>query len=136
MCGFLVSSLNYCSQSLFETSLEFLDHRGPDETKFLSNDDFHFGFKRLSIQDLTPAGSQPMHDEKGNVLCFNGKIYNFQSIKQELQQYGIQFISRCDTEVILRALDFFGMEIFIRLFVENISPFTIEDEINVALRKI
>ncbi len=110
MCGFLVSSLNNCSHSLFETSLEFLDHRGPDETKLLSNDDFHFGFKRLSIQDLTPAGSQPMQDEKGNVLCFNGEIYNFQSIKQELQQYGIQFISRSDTEVILRALDFFGME--------------------------
>lgn len=109
MCGFLVASRDFCTKTSFSSSLNLLHHRGPDETKILSYDAYRFGFKRLSIQDLTEAGSQPMKDEKGNVLCFNGEIYNFHEIRRKLSQRGVQFKSKSDTEVLLRALDVFGV---------------------------
>ena len=84
-------------------------HRGPDD----SGDHFNscgpmtlgLGFRRLAILDLSPAGHQPMvHPETGDCLVFNGEIYNFQSLRQELASAGVTFRSQGDTEVLLQAL--------------------------------
>lgn len=68
-----------------------------------------FGFRRLSILDLSPKGHQPMCDEdSGNWIVFNGEIFNYIEIREELKKNGFQFRSGSDTEVILKAYRFWG----------------------------
>ena len=111
MCGFLVANCgSQLSDRRFRAALDLLVHRGPDETKIVKFDTNYFGFQRLAIQDLTSAGSQPMSDESGNILCFNGEIYNFQELRNEIEDFGVHFKSQCDTEVVLRAIKLFGLE--------------------------
>lgn len=66
------------------------------------------GHRRLSIFDLSPAGHQPMSDEAGNWLSFNGEVYNFPEIKAELSARGLSFRTQTDTEVILAAYRVWG----------------------------
>ncbi len=82
-------------------------HRGPDDSGveiYEGRDDYTIGFaqRRLAILDLSPLGHQPMHTEDGRVsIVFNGEIYNFLELKEELSDY--PFKSTCDTEAILAA---------------------------------
>ena len=79
-------------------------HRGPDDDGLWMEERLRcgFAFRRLSIIDLSPLAHQPMTDpETGNVIVFNGEIYNFQELRRECQQAGAHFRSRSDTEVIL-----------------------------------
>ncbi len=82
-------------------------HRGPDDAGveiYAAKGDYTVGLaqRRLSIRDLSPLGHQPMHSKDGRVsLVYNGEIYNFHQIKEELAEY--PFVSTCDTEVILAA---------------------------------
>lgn len=82
------------------------------------------GHRRLAILDLTPAGHQPMGNEDGSIwIVFNGEIYNFQSIRTELEALGHRFRSRTDTEVILHAYEQWGidcLERFIGMFAFGI----------------
>src|SRR3954447_22437002 len=83
--------------------------RGPDASGSFSQDRVAFGHRRLSILDLSPASQQPMVDpELGLALVFNGCIYNFQSLRQELQAKGYCFFSDGDTELILKAYHAWG----------------------------
>jgi len=111
MCGFIVSAIsNDYSQEVFNRALENLNHRGPDQTKTHKFQNIIFGFKRLSIQDLSNLGSQPMIDDLGNILCFNGEIYNFKYLKEKLIQENIAFKSNSDTEVLLQTIYYYGIE--------------------------
>jgi asparagine synthase (glutamine-hydrolysing) len=91
-------------------------HRGPDDQGLWSSrltDSSHqgaaFAFRRLSIIDCSADGHQPMRDPiTGNVIVFNGEIYNFQDLRCELQHAGHSFASRSDTEVILKAYQQWG----------------------------
>ena len=86
-----------------------LQPRGPDASGSFSQDRVALGHRRLSILDLSPASQQPMVDpELGLALVFNGCIYNFQSLRQELQAKGYRFFSDGDTEVILKAYHAWG----------------------------
>lgn len=78
-------------------------HRGPDDEGVWSSKDdrLFFGHRRLSIIDLSPSGHQPMIDEQGNAIVFNGEIYNYQELKSELSS-SIHFKTESDTEVILQ----------------------------------
>src|SRR3954468_16301542 len=83
--------------------------RGPDASGSFSQDRVAFGHRRLSILDLSPASQQPMVDpELGLALVFNGCIYNFRTLRQELQAKGYRFFSDGDTEVILKAYHAWG----------------------------
>ena len=78
-------------------------HRGPDDTGIWSDQHEYIGLahNRLSILDLTDCGHQPMEDEQtGNVICFNGEIYNYLELREEISG---EFRTDTDTEVILRA---------------------------------
>ncbi len=78
-------------------------HRGPDDSGLHLDGMVGLGFRRLSILDLSPAGHQPMADSTGRSwIVFNGEIYNFQDLRQELQGRGVVFKSQCDTEVIIQ----------------------------------
>ncbi|MBI3664754.1 MAG: asparagine synthase (glutamine-hydrolyzing) [Acidobacteria bacterium] len=84
-------------QGLYTAPVPGVDHSGPDARLWL-------GSCRLAIQDLTPAGHQPMVDAAtGNAIAFNGEIYNFLELRAKLEHSGSPFQSRCDTEVALRS---------------------------------
>jgi asparagine synthase (glutamine-hydrolysing) len=92
-------------------------HRGPDDegyeqfslTSTPTGAACGFGFRRLAIMDLSPLGHQPMlNADTGDVIAFNGEIYNFVAIREQLQSLGCRFRSTGDTEVLLRALSEWG----------------------------
>ncbi len=93
--------------------LQTLYHRGPDSDGVFEDKPAHFflGHRRLSIIDLSPAGAQPMKSASGRfVLALNGEIYNFKEIRAELGQIGVQFRGNSDTEVLLAAIELWGLE--------------------------
>ena len=88
-------------------------HRGPDDSGVWidATDGIALGFRRLAIIDLSPAGHQPMVSENGRyVIVFNGEIYNFESLRQELEGHGHSFRGRSDTEVMLASFSQWGLE--------------------------
>src|SRR5436309_9652218 len=93
---------------------DVMTHRGPDDAGELVFDEARggFGFRRLSIIDLSEAGNQPMHGCTDRVwLVFNGEIYNHAELRESLEQHGHSYSSRTDSETILhlyeeRGLDF------------------------------
>lgn len=100
-------------------------HRGPDDEGFFYGDNFAFGHRRLSILDLSQAGHQPMQREN---LCitYNGEIYNYLELRDELKLLGNTFISETDTEVILAAYRQWGTEAFKKF--NGMWAFAIADE--------
>jgi len=97
-------------------------HRGPDDEGLWSHAQGDgrtgvvLGHRRLAILDLSPAGHQPMIDEQsGCAICFNGEVYNFLELRQELESEGLRFGSSCDTEVILKAYARMGEAVLPRL---------------------
>jgi len=84
-------------------------HRGPVDSGLYLDQHVGFGFRRLSILDLSPAGHQPMCSEDGQlVIVFNGEIYNYVELRDELQAAGYCFRSTSDTEVLLAAYRHWG----------------------------
>lgn len=93
---------------------DVLKHRGPDSQGLwcgsTSNTSVVMGHRRLAVLDLTAAGQQPMHTSKGRfVVLFNGEIYNYVSLRDELRALGAEFISRSDTEVVVSAIEIWGL---------------------------
>ncbi len=89
-----------------------LRHRGPDDegTWIDPEAGIALGFRRLAILDLTPTGRQPMESATGRfVIVFNGEIYNHQALRRELANLGHSFRGRSDTEVLVAALEAWGM---------------------------
>ena len=82
-------------------------HRGPDDEGVWAAPGIALAHRRLSILDPTPAGHQPWRDASGDVLVFNGELYNFKELAEEL---GGTFETDSDTEVLMRALRTWGME--------------------------
>ncbi|MCG3713217.1 asparagine synthase (glutamine-hydrolyzing) [Aliarcobacter butzleri] len=115
MCG--IAGFCDFSKKLSKNDLELmtdvLHHRGPDDSGYrLFEDDKYsigLGHRRLSILDLSTHGHQPMHFENIEIV-FNGEVYNFKEIKDELLKYGYTFFSDSDTEVILKAYHKWGIQ--------------------------
>ncbi len=105
ICGFI--SKNRITSEQLKAMNDTMYHRGPDDSGeeiYPAKDGYAIGFaqRRLSILDLSVLGHQPMHSvDKRVSIVFNGEIYNFQDIKEELEDY--PFCSTCDTEVIVAA---------------------------------
>ncbi len=103
---------------LLEAMRDTMTHRGPDDAGLWLNDEGSVGLahRRLSIIDLSPNGHQPMTNEDGSIwLVFNGEIYNFQELKDELLEAGHTFRSHTDSEVIIHAYEEWGLESVKRL---------------------
>jgi len=84
-------------------------HRGPDDSGIFVLGNVALGHRRLSIVDLTRAGRQPMESATGRfVITYNGEIYNYVELRQELKDLGYRFSSNTDTEVVLNAFDAWG----------------------------
>ncbi|MEM1182422.1 MAG: asparagine synthase (glutamine-hydrolyzing), partial [Acidobacteriota bacterium] len=95
-----------------------LERRGPDDEAFWLDPEsrLRLGFRRLAILDLSPAGRQPMESASGDsVLVLNGEIYNFRELRGELEAGGHRFCSTGDSEVVLEALERWGLDALGRL---------------------
>src|SRR5271169_4050824 len=113
ICGWLVpNALQYTAHNL-GIMLGAIGHRGPDDTGTYIDDEcgIALGHNRLSIIDLSPGGHQPMvNPDNGDVLTFNGEIYNFRELRCHLEAKGYRFRSQSDTEVLLYAFAAWGSE--------------------------
>ncbi len=88
-----------------------ITHRGPDDEGYHISESLGLGFRRLSIIDLS-GGHQPMSDQEKSVwVIFNGEIYNFPSLKKELEGFGHVFRTRSDTEVIIHGYKQWGTDV-------------------------
>lgn len=115
MCGivgfFDLKSKSKISDSTMRKMTDSLKHRGPDDSGIFYEPGVFLGHRRLSIIDLSKNGHQPMSDEKKEVwITFNGEIYNFQNVKDELSAKGYEFFSKSDTEVIIKAYQEWGIK--------------------------
>lgn len=118
MCGIL-GVYNLDGHQFDETTLanmaNEIAHRGPDDEGFYIDEGIAFAHKRLAILDKSDKGHQPMFSNNRKwVVVFNGCIYNFQEIKDELRGLGSSFVSTSDTEVITEGLSVYGPKIFER----------------------
>ncbi len=96
--------------------IKAMKHRGPNDNGTFFEDGVGLGFVRLSIIDLSPAGHQPMfsHDER-YVIIFNGEIFNYVELREELKAKGHQFRTKTDTEVLLTSYVEWGEDMLHRL---------------------
>ncbi len=96
---------------LVEAMRDAMEHRGPDDAGAYCDQHVGLGHRRLSIQDLSSAGHQPMADASGELwVCYNGEIYNFPQLRSELETKGYRFRTHCDTEVLLALYEIEGEE--------------------------
>src|SRR5689334_24526950 len=94
---------------------EAMRHRGPDDQGIYADDSAAIGMRRLSIIDLA-TGRQPVRNEDGTVwVVFNGEIYNFKELRQELESRGHRFYTTSDTETIVHAYEEFGDDLVTHL---------------------
>lgn len=110
MCG-IVGFFNCGSYYNIKKATEIVSHRGPDNEgiKWFDETNSGLGHRRLSIIDLSTLGNQPMSSSDNKLwIVFNGEIYNYKQIKEELINYGYCFRSDSDTEVILVAYQHWG----------------------------
>ena len=114
--------------------LECLRHRGPDAQGEWTSPDgkIWLGHTRLSIVDLTPTGAQPMLDPAtGNVIIFNGEIYNHGKLREEMRDSGVKWAGTSDTETLLAAYRLWGQDALRRL--QGMFAFVIFDAATHAL---
>ena len=113
ICGILHFSANAhpVDEPLLRRMTKMIEHRGPDSDGiYISpSKNLGFGFRRLAIVDLSPAGNQPMCNEDGSVwIVFNGEIYNHAKLRPALEAAGHRYRSRSDTETLLHAYEEYG----------------------------
>ncbi len=119
MCGF-VGYVNATedtneNQKIIKAMADRIVHRGPDQDDYYVDSGVSLGFRRLSIIDLA-GGSQPILNEDGTkVLVFNGEIYNYQPLREELLLKGHTFKTETDSEVLLHGYEEWGKDLLMRL---------------------
>lgn len=109
MCG--IAGFNWKDAELISAMTGLMGHRGPDQQGRHVSESISLGHRRLSIIDLSEQARQPMTNEDGSVIVvYNGEIYNFQDVREELVRKGHRFESRSDTEVIVHAYEEYGLD--------------------------
>ncbi|MBR5472542.1 MAG: asparagine synthase (glutamine-hydrolyzing) [Clostridia bacterium] len=112
MCGF-VGFTNYIKDDgeVLKTMMDAIVHRGPDSAGIYADIDIALGFRRLSIIDLE-GGNQPMFNEdRSLILVFNGEIYNYKELRDQLIALGHTFSSNADSEVVLHGYEEWGCDV-------------------------
>jgi asparagine synthase (glutamine-hydrolysing) len=127
MCGIFGFSAVGITKQQLKSSTDKLALRGPDASGYFLNEPIGIGHRRLSIIDLD-SGEQPMFSkDKAVAIVFNGEIYNFKTIKKELEVLGIQFVTQSDTEVIIEAYQAWGINKCLEK-LEGMFAFSLWDE--------
>src|SRR6266576_149994 len=112
MCG-ISGLINVGDAQLLARMNDTIAHRGPDDAgvEWFTESSSGLAHRRLSIIDLSPAGPQPMCNETGDLwIVFNGEIYNYKELGEELAAKGVQFRSHSDTEILLYAYQRWGKD--------------------------
>lgn len=117
MCGIagyvLKDEVNNAEQKKIKEMTDAIRHRGPDAEGQWVKDNIAIGHRRLAIIDLDQSSNQPMVSHDGKfVISFNGEIYNYLELRQELQKSGAVFATSSDTEVIIEAYRYYGVDCF------------------------
>ena len=108
MCG--INGFTWPDESLIARMNEASRYRGPDDRGAYVDDRVSLGTVRLAIIDLSADGHQPMTNEEGTLwISYNGEIYNFKEIREDLSERGHRFKSHTDTEVVLHAYESYGL---------------------------
>jgi asparagine synthase (glutamine-hydrolysing) len=114
ICGFTGHNVN--QEDVLTRMMNRMIHRGPDGGGQYITESVALGHRRLSIIDLTDNGRQPMKNENGRIVCvFNGEIYNYKELKDELLPLGHVFRSASDTEVLIHGYEEWGVKLLDRL---------------------
>lgn len=117
MCGFVgfTNKINDASIVLGKM-MDRIKHRGPDSDGKYVDEQIAMGFRRLSIIDLSDQGSQPIFNEdKSLVLTFNGEIYNYKDLREELVASGHKFYTHTDSEVLIHGYEQWGEDMLDKL---------------------
>jgi asparagine synthase (glutamine-hydrolysing) len=132
ICGKLMFDREaHVPEALLKGMADAIKHRGPDDEGFYISGPVGLGFRRLSIIDLN-GGHQPLCNEDGTVwIVFNGEIYNYQSLRQELRSKGHTFKTNSDTEVIVHMYEEYGADCVERL--RGMFGFAIWDSVKQTL---
>lgn len=133
MCG-IAGIINLNKQKVNESHLRkmssFMFERGPDNEGIWVSDNVGFAHRRLSIIDLSSGGNQPMLDkDKSIAITFNGEIYNFLKLKNELLEQGVQFNTNSDTEVLIYGYKLWGIDKLLEK-IDGMFAFAIYDSLN------
>lgn len=135
MCGFVGfadSKLEIDKVQVINDMMDTIIHRGPDSGNYFSDDRATLGFRRLSIIDLSDEGNQPMLNEDGScVLVFNGEIYNYQELREDLIEKGHIFKCDSDSEVVVHAYEEYGVDLLQK--VRGMFAFAIWDKNNESM---
>jgi asparagine synthase (glutamine-hydrolysing) len=108
MCGIAGIVERYgvtVEKTIISAMTDVVAHRGPDGSGIFMEKNMAMGHRRLSIIDLSENAAQPMHYGDKYVIVFNGEIYNYIELREELKSFGYIFKTASDTEVILAAYD-------------------------------
>jgi asparagine synthase (glutamine-hydrolysing) len=118
MCGIygeLVLAPNRQIGAFGQEATDRLRHRGPDDRGTWSSQDVFLGVRRLSVIDAAGGGQPIWNCDRTACIVYNGELYNFRQLRRELEAKGHAFRTRCDTEVVLRAYEAWGLRCFERL---------------------
>ena len=104
ICGIIKFDGTLAETEKIQKMMAVMNHRGPDDKGIFSENNVGFGFLRLSIIDLSPLGHQPMFSNDGRyVIIYNGEVYNYIELSEELKSKGYKFRSNTDSEVVLNS---------------------------------
>jgi asparagine synthase (glutamine-hydrolysing) len=132
ICGKINLSNELIDEGLLKKMTFCLSHRGPDDEGVFIKRNVGFGHRRLSIIDLSPHARQPMSNEDGTIwIVYNGEIYNFPELREDLIKKGHLFRSRSDTETVLHLYEEFGVECL--KYLRGMFAFAIWDETDQSL---
>lgn len=145
MCGFVgIISKNQkrFPEKVLQEMTSIITHRGPDDVGYFTHEDWlSMGFRRLSILDLSSKGHQPMLSHDGRyAIVYNGEVYNYREIREDLIAKGVKFVSGTDTEVILAAYreygdeclnKFIGMFAFVIADLQERTAFIAKDQLGI-----
>lgn len=117
MCGIVGFTNNIDnSDEVLERMMDRIKHRGPDAEGKYIDENIALGHRRLSIIDVSSSGDQPIFNEDNSlVIVFNGEIYNYKEIREELVNSGHQFRTNTDTEVLIHGYEEFGEKLLNKL---------------------
>lgn len=130
MCGF-IGFTGMCSERdrVLGDMLDKIKHRGPDAEGRYTDENIALGHRRLSIIDVSDAGNQPLYSEDGKlVLVFNGEIYNYKSVRDDLIKKGYSFSTQTDSEVLIYGYKEYGEKLLDKL--RGMFAFVIWDKKN------
>ena len=109
MCG-ICGIFGMDDKKLLKRMTEVLKHRGPDDVGYYTDSSISLGHTRLSIIDLV-SGKQPIYNEdKSVIIVYNGEIYNYKELREDLEKKGHRFYTASDTEVIVHAYEEYGYD--------------------------